>query len=290
MLGLGNSINSIDFPQPASGGGGGGSKMLDTFSGATAAYSLRQLSSSYSGNCVLVRRASDDAELNIGFSGGELDTSALATHCGSSDGFVVTWYDQSGNSNNATQSTAANQPRIYDGSGPRHISENGKPAIEFDGSGDHFDLSISGLNINNMSVHTVSRPNPSGTSNDAGHTLAAAGAVYWIHFIQRVGSVHKDRFFYGSSLDTGVDVDNNQHLYSFIAGSTAGFAAMYRDGTKISADLTLTSQSSNSQEIGAFIGGITFEGTKQEFIVYGSDTTNSRTNIESNINTFYSIF
>ena len=65
---------------------------------------------------------------------------------------------------------------------------------------------------------------------------------------------------------------------------------MYRDGTKISADLTLTSQSSNSQEIGAFIGGITFERTKQEFIVYGSDTTNSRTNIESNINTFYSIF
>ena len=31
------------------------------------------------------------------------------------DGFVKTWYDQSGNSNNATQATAANQPKIVDG-------------------------------------------------------------------------------------------------------------------------------------------------------------------------------
>ena len=286
MLGLGNSINSIDFPQPAS--GGGASKLIDTYSGATAAYSLRLLSSSYSGNAVKVRRASDNVEADIGFSGDSLDVSALATHCGSSEGFVSVWYDQSGNANNATQTTASNQPRIYDGS--KYIVENGKAAIEFDGSGDHFDLSISGLNINSMSVHNVSKPVPTGTTNDNGHAFATLGGVYWLHFIQRVGSVHKDRFYYGTSLASTTDIDNNQHVYSFIAGSTAGYAAMYRDGTNISGNLTLTDQASNNQEIGAFIGGITFEGTKQEFIVYGSDTTNNRTGIESDLNTYYSVF
>ncbi len=289
MLGLGNSINSSDFHHSAS-GGSPAAKLLDTFSGATAAYSLRLLSNSYSGNAVKVRRASDDTELDIGFSSGELDTSALATHCGSSDGFVVTWYDQSGNSNNATQSTAADQPKIYDASAERHIIENGKPALQFDGTNDFFDLSLPSLNINNLSVHTVSRPLPSGTSNDNGHTLATAGAIYWLHFIQRIGSVHKDRFYYGNQLAGTTDVDNNQHVYSFIAGSTAGYAAMYRDGTNISGNLTLTSATTNNEQLGAFVGGIPFEGTKQEFIVYGSDTTNSRTNIESDINTFYSIF
>jgi hypothetical protein len=31
------------------------------------------------------------------------------------DGFVETWYDQSGNGNDATQSVAASQPKIVDG-------------------------------------------------------------------------------------------------------------------------------------------------------------------------------
>ena len=38
--------------------------LLDDYSGAAAAYSLRQLSSSYSGDAIRVRRASDNAELN----------------------------------------------------------------------------------------------------------------------------------------------------------------------------------------------------------------------------------
>lgn len=287
MLGLGNSINSSDFDHSA--GGPPAAKMLDTFSGATAAYSLRLLSNSYSGNCVTVRRDSDNLDANIGFSGGALDTSALAAHCGSANGFVATWFDQSGNSRNAAQLTDSRQPKIYDGT-TGVMTENGKPALQFDGTDDFLDLSLGALNINNMSVHTVSRPLPSGTTNDAGHTLAASDAVYWLHFIQRIGSVHKDRFFYGSTLDSGVDVDNNQHVYSFIAGSTAGYAAMYRDGTKISADITLASKTINADQIGAFIDSLPFEGTKQEFVVYGSDTTNSRTNIESDINTFYSIF
>jgi hypothetical protein len=52
------------------------------------------------------------------------------------DGFVTTWYDQSGNGRNATQTTAGQQPRIVS-NGVLDIS-NGKPAIRFNGSNTFF--------------------------------------------------------------------------------------------------------------------------------------------------------
>ena len=50
--------------------------------GAAAAYSLRKVKASYSGNCIDVRRSSDDTTSSIGFSGNELDTTALTTFVG----------------------------------------------------------------------------------------------------------------------------------------------------------------------------------------------------------------
>ena len=89
------------------------SLLLDTYSGAAAAYSLRRLITVYTGSLIRVRRSSDNTEQNIGFdSDGNLDTVALSAFVGSGSGFVTTWYDQSGNSRNVTQTTAANQPRI----------------------------------------------------------------------------------------------------------------------------------------------------------------------------------
>lgn len=108
--------------------------LLDTYTGAAAAYSLRKLRSAYTGNAIRVRRSSDNTELNIGFVGGDLDTSALTTFCSGTDGFVTTWYDQSGNAYNFTQTTAANQPQIV--SGGSVITENSKPIISIDDSND----------------------------------------------------------------------------------------------------------------------------------------------------------
>jgi len=88
------------------------------------AYSFRKLSSTYSGNCIRVRRSSDDAEADIGFDGNYLDESALLAHTGtggSDDGFITKWYDQSGafvgtpsaiNDGDLAQPTTTNQPRI----------------------------------------------------------------------------------------------------------------------------------------------------------------------------------
>jgi hypothetical protein len=86
--------------------------LLDLFPNATVAYSLRKLRSAYSGNCIRVRRSSDNTEQNIGFVGNDLDTASLLTFCGAGNGFITTWYDQSTNANNSTQATAATQAQI----------------------------------------------------------------------------------------------------------------------------------------------------------------------------------
>ena len=87
--------------------------LLDEYPNAAAAYSLRKLRILYSGDAIIVRRASDNATQSIGFLiNGELDTSSLESFCAGTDGFVTTWYDQSGNGFNATQGTASSQPKI----------------------------------------------------------------------------------------------------------------------------------------------------------------------------------
>lgn len=88
---------------------------LDTISTPAAAYSLRKIKSAYAGALIRVRRSTDNSEQDISVIGtgcGTLDTSALTTFVGTGNGFVKTWYDQSGNARNATQTTAGSQPRI----------------------------------------------------------------------------------------------------------------------------------------------------------------------------------
>jgi hypothetical protein len=106
---------------------------LTASSPSHGAYSLRKLSSSYSGNALLVRRSSDNATQNIGFlASGYLDTASLKTFVGAGNGFVNTWYDQSGNLRDALQPTLANQPRIVNAGVIQRMG--GVPAIFFTGT------------------------------------------------------------------------------------------------------------------------------------------------------------
>lgn len=114
--------------------------LLDDITGAAAAFSMRQIRTAYAGNCLKVRRSSDSTTLDIGFSGGWLDESALLTFCGGGDGFIDTWYDQSTAGVNATQATTTLQPRIVS-SGvvttmpPTKAGATARPCIEVGYSG-----------------------------------------------------------------------------------------------------------------------------------------------------------
>jgi len=75
-LGLGLGVDSITSQKI----GAGFTGILDEFTGAAAAYSVRRLSSTYTDGLIRVRRSSDDTEQDIGFdSNGDLDTTALTT-------------------------------------------------------------------------------------------------------------------------------------------------------------------------------------------------------------------
>jgi hypothetical protein len=107
--------------------------LLDAIT-AAAAFSTRKLRTAYAGACMRVRRSSDNAEADIGFDGsGNLDTTALLAHVGAGSGYVRTWYDQSGNTRNAGQSTSGYQARnVNAGVLDTHI--------KFDGANDFYTL------------------------------------------------------------------------------------------------------------------------------------------------------
>lgn len=103
-----------------------GDFILDTVT-ADYAYSIRKLKST-STYAIRVKRDSDNAELDIGFVGEDLDTSALLSFVGASNGLVITAYNQvdDGLSSNATP--PGNPPYIVKAG--VLVTANGKPCMD----------------------------------------------------------------------------------------------------------------------------------------------------------------
>jgi hypothetical protein len=139
-----------------------------------AAYSLRKLRSAYTGNAIRVRRSSDNAEADIGFTlDGELNTAALQAHVGSGDGFITIWYDQSGNGRNAAQTTPGGQPRIV--SNGAIETQNGRPMPRFDGNDI---LNTPGFILGNTVV-TVARRSATNQPVVEGQNVGSADRGLW---------------------------------------------------------------------------------------------------------------
>lgn len=87
---------------------------LDGMGTVSRAYGLRRLLTSYSTNKLInIRRASDNATTDIGFTAtGAIDIATATTFCNATTCSVVTWYDQSGAGGNLVQATAGNQPAL----------------------------------------------------------------------------------------------------------------------------------------------------------------------------------
>ena len=83
--------------------------LLDLYPGASSAYSFRKLRSAYTGNCI--RAYKGGVFLDIGFVNNYIDISTLMTFAGSGNVEIITWYDQSGNGNDAI-SVPGNLPSI----------------------------------------------------------------------------------------------------------------------------------------------------------------------------------
>jgi len=195
------------------------------------------------------------------------------------DGFVETWYDQSGNGRDAVQATASKQPKIVNAGS---LISNG---LDFDGSDDLLELPSSLIsNINSASIFVVAENESSGfTSTQA--IIISTGSQSFIlpaHFLNNLS------FNYSSTSIALGATDTNTHLFTATAGSSNVEA--FVDGTSKG---TLSSSSGFSQPGTGGIGGEnagSWNGQIQEVIIYASDQTANRVAIETNINNQYSLF
>jgi len=142
--------------------------VLDIISSAdiATAYSVRRLRTDYTGYAAKLRRDSDNATTNVAFNAlGVIDTDStvqaggdLATWMGASDVFVDTWYDQSGNGNDAKQSDTTAQPEIASGGALHILGSNSHTSSVYDGTKSLEAPTTSSLELNStMSMVSVFR-------------------------------------------------------------------------------------------------------------------------------------
>ena len=130
-FGSGRTDNTIDWGityKDLGGGGAATTPLLDDYANAYVGYSLRKLSSSYTGNAIQVT-PDGSTFTDIGFDAdGNLDTASLPSD---SNLYVNKWYDQAG-TKNLINTSFSSMPIIK--SGGSVIEVNGKPSISFDTS------------------------------------------------------------------------------------------------------------------------------------------------------------
>jgi len=254
--------------------------LLDIYTGATAAYSLRNLRVAASSSAVVrVRRSSDDTEQN--FTAAQVTDGTLTSFCGAGNGFVTTWYDQSTSGNNAVQATSANQPRIVNGG--VLDTDGGKPAIVFGG----------GSNVSLAPTIAITTASSCAFFFVTKHSNSA-GTWSWI-----VGeNTGQGTFFIGKR--SGSEIAHTS-LAGDISGTNIAQKAVsyWQIGSGISryqinsAQATLSNWTiSSSWRIGirqAFSGEV-WVGPIQEVIYYPFSQVSNSSGIIANLNTHYSVF
>jgi hypothetical protein len=256
--------------------------LLDDYPNAAAAYSLRLLNSAYTGNCIEVRRASTNTNQNIGFVGGVLDTAALKTFCASTDCFVRTWYDQSSNARNAQMTIDANQPQIV--AGGVVYRNNGFPALDFDGTNDHFSIASAYTGTTTQSDFAV-------MDRASGANGVSVGNATTTAFIS--ASVRSDNraYFRNSSGTAAQSVAVNESGFNLVTTTYASNTVNYYIDSTNSYSFTYTFSGSGNTYTGlGRYGGVYNAADLYEVITYSTDQSSNRTGIETNIDNFYNVY
>jgi hypothetical protein len=239
-------------------------------------------------------------------------TRFLLAFAGAGDAFCKVWYDQSGNSNDATQTTTANQPKIV--SSGAVITENGKPAVKMASS--TIKLSVPNSKATFKFLHdgsnsstswvvspTDARETVGTTQHELFETGEFSGSVgveinysssqysgtELAQFLVKNGTgspvsytTPAGTFAIGQNLTTFyIDADNATAADRFKVGLNGG--SLLSGNTQ-----TAAPSAADSQLDFTIYGGFTAHW--QEVIVWNADESANRAGIETNINTFYSIY
>jgi len=261
--------------------------LLDDYPDAAAAYSLRALSSEYTGAAIKVRKVVAGVTFfqDIGFLyDGSLDTESLLSFAGPQDVFVATWYDQSGEGNDAVQGVVSWQPKIV--SSGVVITENGKPSVEFDGFTDYIKNQLSvEPTVTAFAVSKIVDESDYNFIYDSFGTGARLRLGLWT-----TNGYFADNGDGANAVATTAS-DGSQHLF-FAKHSNSEVSISVDQDTLQTVESTNFSQTTQYWNIGARNdGGEHFlEGTIQELIIYPSDESENRTDIETNINEYYNVY
>jgi hypothetical protein len=296
-------------------------KILDLFPSAHHAYSLRKLRTAYTGSCLRIRRTTSTptvttTTVDLAFdSNGTISlnsaityvsgTVTLSTNLGqfcasvvngysnpdlvntNQNIFVVTWFDQSGNSKNPTQGTAGLQPKIVNVGNLE--TSGGKVTVRFTkASSTRLNIADTTANINNMSSYYVGAF-ANTVSGQIGYTISGSGSTSMFYFPYLATNISAG---YGASLnaiqlDTGTTTD--RRLYELLAPSPLNSAVVQGWSNGIDkGTFALASGASNTIQLGARGTSLFLDGYIQEVI--GWQTNANRLEKEININNYWTIY
>ena len=271
--------------------------ILDIYPSAYIAYSTRKVRTAYAGNCLRVRRSSDNAETDIGFVANYIDTVTLLAFCGAGNGFVTTWYDQSGNSRNSTQTTAINQPQIV--SSGTLILKNNKLSLQFDGTNDSLTATgTSGITIGPSTYYAVSCRNgiPSQIRTVFATGILGAESGYGV-FYSTTNTVASQVRYNIVNIATSTQYSNTDQVINLMLSvTTTSFLNTWFNGGSLNTVgySYLNSNTTRNLCIGARIDsfgpGFYLNGNISEVIVWQIDYTATKSGIESNVNSYYNIY
>ena len=255
--------------------------ILDNYPNAAGAYSLRKLRGAYAGSSIRVRRT-DLTEADIGFNAlGDLDTLALLNFTGTGaldNGFVTTWYDQSGNAINATQTTALNQPQIV--SAGSVLTNGGKPCLQFDNTNDSL---ITTLTINRpYSIYAQFLQ----FANLATNRILNSTSTNSLITSSRVSNT----VYTGANVVASAYASINQNVIVSLIESTTSTTKFFYNLNNIA----IASPASANWGILAFGSTSAFpepaNGQIKETIVWATDQSSNNTGIQNNMNAYYGIY
>ena len=309
LYGYGILNNHVPTLRAAMGGGSSYVGLLDTYTGAAASYSLRKMRSAYTGYAIRVRRSSDDTTLDVGFkSDGTLDTTSLLSFVGSNNGFISIWYDQSMSGKNATQPTLVNQPQIVISGNLQTL--NGKPSLYFDGSSRYLDCGylnggtkpanfstwISGNFTDKTATRSIIGSGDSGGNGTAAYNIIGIHSAGSYNMFGGVGNGTQYRLW----ITANSPITSQQYLFEqhYKSNTSPYLGTFYWNNVNktVTDWLAGTAQQSSGTEYKTSIGrggednGGYHKGHVQEVITYFSDQTTNRSGINTDINSFYSIY
>lgn len=261
----------------------------DLFGIPNAAYSLRKLSpnSVYSGAAIRIRRSSDNTEQDINFvsssANAKIDTSALLSFVGANNGFVTTWYDQSGNNRNAYQTTGQNQPTIVVNGDI--ILLNNEASILFKGDLKRLIINNFFSAFTNLGLFNVQKIN--NTSNQIAFVLLDGVRAVYLPWVRN----GEERYLAGTSdiFNNGA-VSQKRQLVTFYSDSNTMYLNLDSDFKASKATVAPTGQGSIGFGFQLAIAATSQDFYHQELIIYTTNIISEITAIETNINAYYNVF